>query len=60
VTLLPALAARSVPADIALLRLHADDESVRRIFAATPSGRTRAPAVSEFFGYLEKVARQFR
>lgn len=60
VTLLPALAARSVPGDIALLRLAADDESVRRIFAATPAGRTKPPAVTAFLGYLDKAARQFR
>jgi DNA-binding transcriptional LysR family regulator len=60
VTLLPALAARSVPGDIALLRLAADDESVRRIFAATPAGRAKPPAVTAFLGYLDKVARQFR
>jgi DNA-binding transcriptional LysR family regulator len=60
VTLLPALAARSVPADIALLRLHPADESVRRIFAATPAGRTKPAAVTAFFGYLDKAARAFR
>jgi DNA-binding transcriptional LysR family regulator len=60
VTLLPALAARSVPADIALLRLHPADESVRRIFAATPAGRTKPAAVTAFFGYLDRAAKAFR
>ncbi len=60
VTLLPALAARSVPADIALLRLHPADESVRRIFAATPAARTKPAAVTAFFGYLDRAARPFR
>jgi len=59
VALVPALAARSTPADITLLRLHADDESIRRIFAATVAGRTKPPAVTRFLTYLERVAREF-
>lgn len=54
VALVPALAVRARPADIALLSLHADDASVRRIFAATPAGRDPSPAVS---GLLEQLGR---
>jgi DNA-binding transcriptional LysR family regulator len=59
VALVPALATRGVPADIALLRLHADDESIRRVFAATVAGRSRPPAVSGFLPHLDQVAKQF-
>ena len=59
VALVPALAVRGTPADIALLRLHAEDESVRRVFAATVAGRARPPAVSRFLTYLDEAARGF-
>jgi DNA-binding transcriptional LysR family regulator len=59
VSLIPALAVRGTPADIALLRLRAEDESVRRIFAATVAGRRRPPAVTAFIGHLSRIARQF-
>lgn len=45
VALVPALAVRAAPSDLTLLRLHPDDASVRRIFAATVAGRSRPPAV---------------
>lgn len=60
VSLIPALAARGIRADIALLPLHADDESVRRIYAATLAGHTRPPAVTRFLAHLDEAARQFR
>ncbi|WP_097329003.1 LysR family transcriptional regulator [Paractinoplanes atraurantiacus] len=53
VALVPALALRSTPPDIALLRLHRDDEPTRRVYAATPAGRSVPPAVSRFLGFLE-------
>jgi DNA-binding transcriptional LysR family regulator len=56
VALVPALAARAAPADIVLLRLHRDDASTRRIFAATLAGRTRPPAVTRLLGILDEVA----
>lgn len=59
VTLVPALAVRGIPPDIALLRLHAEDESIRRIFAATVAGRARPPAVVRFLTHLEKAAHGF-
>jgi len=59
VALVPALAVRGTPADIVLLRLHADDESVRRIFAATVAGRARPPAVTRFLTHLDEAARGF-
>ncbi|MCI0686126.1 MAG: LysR family transcriptional regulator [Sporichthyaceae bacterium] len=58
VALVPALAIRAAPADIALLRLHAGDASVRQIFAATPAGRSRPAAVTRFLGVLAQVARR--
>jgi len=57
VALIPALAVRGTPPDITLLRLHREDESVRRVFAATVAGRTRPAAVSEFVKHLESSAR---
>jgi DNA-binding transcriptional LysR family regulator len=59
VALVPALAVRGTPADIALLRLHAEDESVRRIFAATVAGRAKPPAVTRFLTHLDEAARGF-
>ncbi|WP_412540252.1 LysR family transcriptional regulator [Longispora sp. K20-0274] len=56
ITLIPALAIRAAPADIALLRLHRDDASVRRVFAATVAGRTRPAAVTAFVAHLREVA----
>jgi DNA-binding transcriptional LysR family regulator len=56
VALLPALAASRVPPGIAVLRLHRDDESIRHIYAATPPGRTRPPAVSHFLDHLRAAA----
>ncbi|MFI1991809.1 LysR family transcriptional regulator [Actinoplanes sp. NPDC020271] len=57
VTLVPSLAARSIPADIALLRVHADDAPVRQVYAATPAGRSRPPAVDRFVEHLDTAAR---
>jgi DNA-binding transcriptional LysR family regulator len=59
VALVPALAARGTPADIALLRLHPKDESVRRIFAATVADRAKPPAVTRFLDHLDESARVF-
>jgi DNA-binding transcriptional LysR family regulator len=56
VSLVPALAARGTPADIALLRLHPDDAVVRQVFAATLAGRSRPPAVSRFLDLLTAEA----
>ncbi|XVV09609.1 LysR family transcriptional regulator [Actinoplanes sp. CA-131856] len=53
VALVPALALRSTPPDIALLRLHRDDEPTRRVYAATVAGRSVPPAVSQFMRFLE-------
>jgi DNA-binding transcriptional LysR family regulator len=59
VALVPALAVRGTPADIALLHLHAEDESVRRVFAVTIAGRARPPAVTRFLTHLDEVAGGF-
>ncbi|MFD2763577.1 LysR family transcriptional regulator [Micromonospora eburnea] len=56
VALVPALAVRATPPDLALLRLHPDDASVRRVFAATAGGRSRPPAVRRFLDHLDTVA----
>ena len=56
VALVPALAASRVPPGIAVLRLHRDDESIRHIYAATPPGRTRPPAVTHFLDHLRAAA----
>jgi DNA-binding transcriptional LysR family regulator len=58
VALVPALAIRAAPADIALLRLHRDDASVRQVFAATLAGRLRPPAVTGLLGHLDAIAGQ--
>lgn len=60
VALVPALAVRGTPADIALLRLHADDESVRRIYAATRAGRSVPRTVARFLAHLRAAAGEFR
>ncbi|MFI7251899.1 LysR family transcriptional regulator [Micromonospora chalcea] len=56
VALVPALAVRGTPPDIALLHLHPDDESVRQIFAATVRGRTPPLAVTHFLEHLRAEA----
>jgi DNA-binding transcriptional LysR family regulator len=57
VTLVPSLAARSAPADLVLLRVHADDAPARKVYAATPAGRSRPSAVDRFVEHLDEVAR---
>ncbi|MBG0563962.1 LysR family transcriptional regulator [Actinoplanes aureus] len=59
VALIPVLAARGTPPDIALLRLHPDDEPVRRVYAATVAGRSRPPAVTRFLAHLDQAAAAF-
>jgi DNA-binding transcriptional LysR family regulator len=56
VALIPALAVRAAPADLALVRLHRDDAAVRRIFAATLPGRQRPAAVAAFLADLDTEA----
>lgn len=56
VALVPALAIRGTPPDIALIRLHKEDESVRQIYAATTRGRTPSPAVTRFLEHLRTSA----
>ncbi|SCG77522.1 LysR substrate-binding domain-containing protein [Micromonospora inositola] len=56
VALVPALAVRATPPDLALLRLHRDDVSARRVFAATVAGRSRPPAVQRFLVHLRDAA----
>lgn len=56
VALVPALAVRAAPADLALLRLHPDDAPARRVYAATVAHRHRAPAAAALLPVLTKVA----
>jgi DNA-binding transcriptional LysR family regulator len=56
VTLVPALAARAAPADIALVGLHRDEAPVRRVYAATLAGRSRPVAVDRLIAALATVA----
>lgn len=56
VALVPALALRAAPPDITLLRLHADDAPVRRVFAATLAGRPRPAPVGRLLDHLHEVA----
>ncbi|MFC5030337.1 LysR substrate-binding domain-containing protein [Streptomyces sp. DSM 41987] len=53
VTLVPALAAASVRADIALVALHPDDVPGRAVHAATARGLSPSPAVGVFLGLLD-------
>jgi DNA-binding transcriptional LysR family regulator len=48
ITLVPSLAARAAPADVALVALHPEERSYRRIYAATAKGRVRSPATDAF------------
>jgi DNA-binding transcriptional LysR family regulator len=54
VALVPALAVRATPADLVLLRLHPEDASVRRVFAAT--NRRPTPAVVHMLSLLRGIA----
>lgn len=54
VALVPALAVRATPADLVLLRLHPDDASVRRVFAAT--ARRPTPTVVHMLKLLRQCA----
>ncbi|MEV0127093.1 LysR family transcriptional regulator [Dactylosporangium sp. NPDC050688] len=57
VTLVPALAARAAPADVALLPLHPDEVPPRSVLAATPAGRTVPATVAAFLTILRAEAR---
>lgn len=57
VTLVPALAARAAPADVALLPLHPDEVPPRGVLAATLAGRTEPATVSGFLTVLRAEAR---
>ncbi len=52
VALVPELATRGTPPDVALLRLHPDDAVTRQIHAAVPAGREMPPAVRDFLPLL--------
>jgi DNA-binding transcriptional LysR family regulator len=56
VALIPALAIRSAPADLALLRLDAADAPVRQVLAATAAGRTVPAAATALITHLRHAA----
>jgi DNA-binding transcriptional LysR family regulator len=56
VALIPALAVRSAPADLALLRLDAEDAPVRQVLAATAAGRSVPPAATALISHLRRAA----
>jgi DNA-binding transcriptional LysR family regulator len=56
VALIPALAIRSAPADLALLRLDAEDAPVRQVLAATAAGRTVPAAATALITHLRHAA----
>ena len=56
ITLVPSLAAKAARSDIALTPLDPRDGPPRRIYAATPKGVTKPPAVAAFTGVLQKTA----
>ncbi|GAA1651520.1 LysR family transcriptional regulator [Actinoplanes couchii] len=56
ITLLPALAARAAPPDIALLRLNPGELPPRTVYAATLAGRTRSAVVNAFLTELRSGA----
>jgi DNA-binding transcriptional LysR family regulator len=58
IALIPALAVRAAPADIALLRLHTHDAPLRRVFAATVAGRSRPPTSTQLLQELDRVVGQ--
>jgi DNA-binding transcriptional LysR family regulator len=56
ITLVPSLAAKGARSDIALAPLDPDDAPPRAVYAATPRGLAKAPAVGAFMGVLEETA----
>jgi DNA-binding transcriptional LysR family regulator len=60
VALIPALAVRAMPADVALLRLRGGDTATRRVFAATAAGRSRPTAVGHLLAHLHTEARDLQ
>ncbi|MFJ6940844.1 LysR family transcriptional regulator [Streptomyces sp. NPDC101132] len=56
ITVLPALAAGAARADVALVPVSPRDLPHREVYAATPRGLTRSPAVTAFLGVLTAVA----
>jgi DNA-binding transcriptional LysR family regulator len=59
-TLIPSLAAGAARRDIELVALHPEDAPVRSVYAATPHGLTRSPAVTTFLGCLHTAAARLR
>jgi DNA-binding transcriptional LysR family regulator len=60
ITLVPSLAARAAPADVALVALHPEERSFRRIYAAATKGRVRSPAADAFLAILRDSATLIR
>ncbi|GAA5032205.1 LysR substrate-binding domain-containing protein [Actinopolymorpha pittospori] len=60
VALVPALALRTAPPDIRLLRLHHADAPVRRVFAVTLAGRPGPAPVGRLLDHLRDVASRLK
>ena len=60
ITLVPSLAARAAPADVALITLHPDERSFRTIYAATAKSRVRSPAADAFLVILRATGTRIR
>ncbi|MFG2873560.1 LysR family transcriptional regulator [Streptomyces sp. NPDC048337] len=56
ITVLPALAAGAVRADVALVRIDPADLPCRKVYAGTPRGLGHSPAVSAFLALLRTTA----
>lgn len=56
ITLVPSLAARAARADVALVALHPEERSYRRIYAAVGRTRSKAPATGAFLAVLRATA----
>jgi DNA-binding transcriptional LysR family regulator len=60
ITLVPSLAARAAPPDVALVALHPEERSFRRIYAATAKQRARSPAADAFLAVLRDTVTLIR
>lgn len=56
ITLIPSMAVDATRPDIALAPLHRDDVPARVVYAATPAGLTKPPAVAAFLESLDAAA----
>jgi DNA-binding transcriptional LysR family regulator len=60
ITLIPSLAVAATRPDVVLTALHPNDAPVRTIYAATPRGLTKPPAVTAFLDLLDNAVAELR